>query len=55
MEAAAAYIGAAATYMMDEMRIRLNSPQLKAETGAELGNIPFPIVCNVVDNLYILT
>ena len=31
-------MGAAAAYMMDIMRIRLNSAQLKAETGAELGN-----------------
>ena len=32
-------MGAAAAYMMEEMRIRLNSGQLKAETWAELGNI----------------
>ena len=29
---------AAAAYMMEEMRIMLNSAQLKAETWAELGN-----------------
>jgi hypothetical protein len=37
--AAAAYMGAAAAYMMDNMGIILNSAQLKAEAGAELGNI----------------
>jgi hypothetical protein len=31
-------MGDSAAYMMEEMRIRLNSAQLKAETGAELGN-----------------
>ena len=36
---AAAYLGAAAVYMMDKTRTRLNSAQLKAETGAEFGNI----------------
>jgi hypothetical protein len=32
-------MGTAAAYMMDKMRIRLNSAQLKAEAGAELVNI----------------
>ena len=32
-------MGAVAAYMMEEMKIRLKSAQLKAETGAELGNI----------------
>jgi hypothetical protein len=32
-------MGAAAAYMTDKTRIRLNSAQLKAEAGAELGNI----------------
>ena len=35
--AAAAYLGAAAAYMMDKTKIILNSAQLKAETGDELG------------------
>ena len=39
LRAEAAYMGAASAYMMDKMRTRLNSAQLKAETGAELGNI----------------
>jgi hypothetical protein len=30
-------MGAAAAYMMEKMRIWLNSAKLKAETGAELG------------------
>ena len=31
-------MGAAAAYMIDKMRIKLNSAKLKAVTGAEHGN-----------------
>ena len=37
-------MGAAAAYMMDKMRIRLNSAQLKADTGTELGNNIYPML-----------